>query len=99
MGADELKLMGFIVTIIVLTFGCLFWALKFLLNNGIKDMKAMIELEINNFNNHCKLVSGNLHNELVAETKQRVIADNKIEHSFKKHGHKGLDNGGSKVTI
>jgi len=96
---EGLKIMGFVVSVVLAAFGCLFWALKILLSHGLVEMKNTIRLEINNFSNQCKLVSGNLHGELVSETKQRIIADNKHESDFKKHGHKGLDNDGSKVTI
>ena len=95
----DYKLFGFILTTISLLFGGLLWALKVILNNGIADMKNTIRIEIQNLNDHCKLVSGNLHTNIITETKQRVYADEKIENSFKNHGHKGLDNGGSKVTI
>jgi len=95
----NLQTVGFITLIIGSWFGVLFWALKTLLNKGIEDMKKTIQREIQNINDHCKLVSGNLHTTLSSETKQRVRADERLEDNFKNHGHKGLDNGGSKVTI
>ena len=95
----DYKLFGFIVTIVTMLFGGFLWAVKIILNSGIADMKNTIRIEIQNLNDHCKLVSGNLHTNLISETKQRVYADEKLESNFKNHGHKGLDNGGSKVTI
>jgi len=95
----DYKLFGFILATISLLFGGLFWALKVILANGVAEMKNTIQIEIQNLDNHCKLVSGNLHKELSSETKQRVGADERIENTFKNHGHKGLDESGSKVTI
>jgi len=97
--SENIQTIAFITAIVVVCFGALFGALRSLLNKGIKDMKETVKAEIKNLNSHCKLVSGNLHCEIISETKQRVIADNRIETTFKDHGHKGLDNGGSKVTI
>ena len=95
----NLQGIALVTGIIIVCFGALFYSLRSLLNSGIADMKSTIKKEIEIFNAHCVLVSGNLHSSLASETKQRIYADEKIEKILINHGHKGLDDAGSKVTI
>jgi len=99
LNAGDLQILGLAITLVVIAFGALFVSLRMLLNNGITAMKETIKAEMQNMDGHCKLVSGNLHGALADEAKQRVASDDRIESTFKNHGHKGLANGDSKVTI
>lgn len=96
---NNAEIIGIAIAIVLLAFGGLFWSLRIILNNGVRDMKETLTVVVEQMDKNCKLVSGNLHCNVVSETKQRVYADEKLEGNFKTHGHKGLDNGGSKVTI
>lgn len=93
------KTLALAVTIVLLAFGGLFWSLRIILNNGVKSMQDAMDAVILNMDKQCKLIAGNLHGNIINETKQRVSSDERIEASFKKHGHKGLDDDGNKITI
>lgn len=93
------EILGIVVSVILLAFGALFFALRMVLTNGIANMKDTMQDIADNMDRRCKLISSNLHANMVDETKRRVAGDERVERDFKSHGHRGLDNGQSKVTI
>lgn len=93
------EIFGIVISVILLAFGALFFALRMILNNGIANMRTIVQDIANNMDKRCKLISGNLHTNIVDETKQRIAGDKRVERDIRKHGHKGLNDEQSRITI